>query len=81
MSQVESFIPLWEWDLPKKKKSKKGKGEKSGKKKGKEGKSKEKAGLPAGDAPEAAPAPIPDAKIEEVEDSGLSRPSSAQEEL
>ncbi|KAL1695661.1 translocation protein Sec62-domain-containing protein [Schizophyllum commune] len=78
---VESFIPLWEWDLPKKKKSKKEKGEKSGKKKGKEGKSKEKAGLPAGDAPEAAPAPIPDAKIEEVEDSGLSRPSSAQEEL
>lgn len=23
MSQIESFIPFWEWDLPKKKKAKK----------------------------------------------------------
>jgi len=54
--QVESFIPLWEWDLPKKR-SKKRKGEK--------GKSAvEKLRTNGG------------AYIEEVDDSGDSRPQS-----
>jgi len=51
---VESFIPLWEWDLPKKK-GKKRRAEKE--------KSKGKA-------------PAEGAYIEEVADSGSSRPSS-----
>lgn len=33
LAQVESFIPLWEWDLPKKKSKKKGKKEKKDKSK------------------------------------------------
>jgi len=57
---VESFIPLWEWDLPKKK-SKKKKGEKS------EKKSKGKAAVSSNGA---------GALIEEVDDSGDSRPHS-----
>ncbi|KAH9852272.1 translocation protein [Lenzites betulinus] len=52
---VESFIPLWEWDLPKKK----------GKKKRSE-KVKEANGS----------SPAPSAHIEEVQDSGSSRPAS-----
>ncbi|TRM63657.1 translocation protein Sec62-domain-containing protein [Schizophyllum amplum] len=83
---VESFIPLWEWDLPKKKKGKKEKGEKSekgGKKRSKEGKLKEKAAetspAPAGGVTEPSAAPTAEAKSEEVVDSGLSRPPSAQE--
>ncbi|KAG5646768.1 hypothetical protein DXG03_002454 [Asterophora parasitica] len=58
---VESFIPLWEWDLPKKKKSKKSKEEKSEKK----GKAKAVSTNGGG------------AYIEEVNDSGdSSRPES-----
>ncbi|KAJ3505772.1 hypothetical protein NLJ89_g7241 [Agrocybe chaxingu] len=58
---VESFIPLWEWDLPKKK-SKKKKGDKKEKEKGKSSaqKHKENGG----------------AFIEEVDDSEQSRPHS-----
>ncbi|KAG6868539.1 hypothetical protein C0993_001427 [Termitomyces sp. T159_Od127] len=56
---VESFIPLWEWDLPKKKTKKSKKGEKTDKKKG-------KAVSTNGDG----------AFIEEVEESGDSRPQS-----
>jgi translocation protein SEC62 len=55
--QVESFIPLWEWDLPKKKGKKKKAGKESEKGKGK---TKANGGL----------------YIEEVEDSGSSRPAS-----
>jgi len=57
---VESFIPLWEWDMPKKK-SKKKRGEKGEKsEKGKSSSVKSNGG----------------AFIEEVEDSGNSRPNS-----
>jgi len=65
---VESFIPLWEWDLPKKK---------SKKKKGDKGKEKEKSG--AGDAEKLKK--NGGAFVEEVEDSGDadSRPSSKVE--
>jgi len=59
---VESFIPLWEWDLPKKK-SKKKKGEK-GEKADKKEKGKQVSTNGGG------------ASIEEVEDSGDSRPQS-----
>ena len=62
--QVESFIPLWEWDLPKKK-TKKKRGEKADKK----GK-----GVTNGETPSASPSP----RIEPVADSGDSRPSSRQ---
>ena len=55
--QVDSFIPLWEWDLPKKPKKKKSE---------KSGRSKE-TGSDAG--PNGA-------YIEEVIDSGTSRPAS-----
>ncbi|RPD61440.1 translocation protein [Lentinus tigrinus ALCF2SS1-6] len=61
---VESFIPLWEWDLPKKK-TKKKRNEKT-EKKGK--------GAANGETPSASPSP----RIEEVADSGDSRPSSRQ---
>ncbi|OBZ67453.1 Translocation protein sec62 [Grifola frondosa] len=56
---VESFIPLWEWDLPKKK-TKKKRNEKSGK-------------APAAVANGSSPSP---SRIEEVPDSGSSRPES-----
>ncbi|CDO74576.1 hypothetical protein BN946_scf184583.g3 [Trametes cinnabarina] len=56
---VESFIPLWEWDVPKKK-SKKKRSEKG----------KEVNG--------GADSPVPSARIEEVQDSGSSRPASRQ---
>ncbi|KAG5637352.1 hypothetical protein H0H81_004864 [Sphagnurus paluster] len=56
---VESFIPLWEWDLPKKKKKKSEKGEKKSK-------GKAPADLNNGSG----------AYIEEVDDSGDSRPHS-----
>ncbi|KAJ2967368.1 hypothetical protein NUW54_g13524 [Trametes sanguinea] len=56
---VESFIPLWEWDVPKKK----------GKKKRSE-KGKEVNG--------GAESPVSSARIEEVQDSGSSRPASRQ---
>ncbi|KAG6830445.1 hypothetical protein H0H87_008083 [Tephrocybe sp. NHM501043] len=56
---VESFIPLWEWDLPKKKSKKSKKGEKSEKKKGK-----------------AVSTNGGGAFIEEVDESGDSRPHS-----
>ncbi|KAI0754352.1 translocation protein [Daedaleopsis nitida] len=59
---VDSFIPLWEWDLPKKK-TKKKRSEKA-EKKGK--------GVTNGDSPS------PSSRIEEVVDSGDSRPSSRQ---
>jgi translocation protein SEC62 len=58
---VESFIPLWEWDLPKKK-GKKKKGEKD-----------EKASKQSADSGGAL--------IEEVDDSGSSRPQSRVEEV
>ena len=61
--QVESFIPLWEWDLPKKK-SKKTK-EKSEKK----GKSKSGNGTSTG---------VDVAQREVSPDSGSSRPESRQ---
>ncbi|KAI0763454.1 translocation protein [Trametes elegans] len=53
---VESFIPLWEWDLPKKK-SKKKRSEK-------------------GKETNGSASPVPSARIEEVQDSGSSRPAS-----
>jgi translocation protein SEC62 len=61
---VESFIPLWEWDLPKKK-SKKKKGERREKDKGKGKKSNNGTSHTS-------------AYVEEVEDSGSadSRPGS-----
>ncbi|KAG9105922.1 Translocation protein S62 [Ceratobasidium sp. 392] len=69
---VDSFIPLWEWDLPKKKKSKKSK----------EGKKAAKAAAAAGgigngtpvviEGPGISPTPvlsrIPSARIEEIPD-------------
>lgn len=61
--QVESFIPLWEWDLPKKK-TKKKKGDKTDK--GDKGEKGEKAGSEANGG----------AFIEEIDDSGASRPHS-----
>ncbi|RDX42465.1 translocation protein [Polyporus arcularius HHB13444] len=59
---VESFIPLWEWDLPKKK-TKKRRVEKAEKGKG----------VASGET-SASPSP----RIEELADSGDSRPSSRQ---
>ncbi|KAJ7211215.1 translocation protein [Mycena pura] len=60
---VESFIPLYEWDLPKKK-TKKKKSDKGGK--GEKGEKDEKAGSEANGG----------AFIEEIDDSGASRPHS-----
>ena len=60
--QVDSFIPLYEWDLPKKKKGKKAKSSEKGK-----GKEREKAS--GTNQPRAA-------YIEEVDDSESSRPVS-----
>jgi len=59
---VDSFIPLYEWDLPKKKKGKKAKSSEKGK-----GKEKEKGS--GTDQPQGA-------YIEEVDDSEISRPVS-----
>ena len=67
-TQVESFIPLWEWDIPKKKKKKDGKG-------------KEKA---KGSVDSGASTPInggSGATIEELVDSDSSRPGSRIEEV
>ena len=67
---MESFIPLWEWDVPKKK---------SKKRKDKEGESSEKTSKKAaegtnGQAPSADQSSTPlrsrSATIEEVEDDG-----------
>lgn len=61
---VDSFIPLWEWDLPKKKKSKKSK-------EGKEGKRAKGAnGTPVSIdvSPSPSAARLPSARIEEVPD-------------
>jgi len=55
---VESFIPLWEWDLPKKKGKKKKRAEKESEKT--KGKTKANGAT----------------YVEEVEDSGSSRPAS-----
>ena len=60
--QVDSFIPLYEWDLPKKKRGKKAKSSEKGK-----GKEKEKSS--GTDQPRGA-------YIEEVDDSESSRPVS-----
>jgi translocation protein SEC62 len=60
--QVDSFIPLYEWDLPKKKRGKKAKSADKGK-----GKEKEKGS--GTDQPRGA-------YIEEVDDSESSRPVS-----
>ncbi|TDL22768.1 translocation protein [Rickenella mellea] len=62
---VDSFIPLWEWDLPKKKSKKKKReaGEKDGKKS-------------AQDSGASTPNNAGGAFIEEVDDSGDSRPQS-----
>jgi len=63
--QVDSFIPLWEWDIPKKK-SKKKKNEKGEKEKGK------KNGTitieEVADSSEASQQPVRGARIEEVPD-------------
>ena len=59
--QVDSFIPLYEWDFPKKKKGKKGKSDK--------GKGKEQEKGSGADQPRTA-------YIEEVDDSESSRPVS-----
>ena len=64
---VESFIPLWEWDLPKKKKGKKSS------KEGKESKRAKANGTSiAIDGPSISPSPVsarlPSARIEEVPD-------------
>ncbi|KAH8113955.1 translocation protein [Phellopilus nigrolimitatus] len=71
---IESFIPFWEWDLPKKKKSKKRADDDAGAKKDRKGKGKERA-APA-DAGAGAGA---GAYIEEVESSASndSRPATA----
>ncbi|CAE6344433.1 unnamed protein product [Rhizoctonia solani] len=65
---VESFIPLWEWDIPKKKKSKKSK-------EGKEGKKAKGASASNGTpvsiieaSTTALPAKLPSARIEEIPD-------------
>ena len=58
--QVESFIPLWEWDIPKKKKKR---GDKS---------DKGKAAANGEESVSTSP------RVEEVVDSGDSRPSSRQ---
>ena len=63
MPQVDSFIPLWEWDLPKKKKKRADKSEKG----------KAATGSANGDD-SLSPTP----RIEEVVDSGDSRPASRQ---
>lgn len=67
--QVESFIPLWEWDLPKKK-SKKSKGEKSSKKgKTPEEKLQNNGGAFIEEVEESDSRPQSrSAKVEEVED-------------
>lgn len=64
-AQIESFIPFWEWDLPKKKKSKKRDADSKGK-----GKSKSKS------SGTSTPLNGGSAFIEEVETSGESRPTS-----
>jgi translocation protein SEC62 len=68
---VDSFIPLWEWDLPKKKKGKKSKEGKAGKE-GKGAKA-DSNGTPISiDGPSVSPSPLaarlPSARIEEVPD-------------
>ena len=73
--KIESFIPLWEWDLPKKKKRRL-REDGSEKKKG-----KEKAISGADDSRGTSPTAQPHngeggAHIEEVETSGDSRPVS-----
>ena len=61
--QVESFIPLWEWDLPKKKKKRADKSEKG------------KAAMGAANGDDSL-SPTP--HIKEVVDWGDSRPASHQ---
>ncbi|KAG9083982.1 Translocation protein S62 [Ceratobasidium sp. UAMH 11750] len=63
---VDSFIPLWEWDLPKKKKGKKSK-------EGKKAKAAAANGTPVTiDGPSVSPSPaiarVPSARIEEIPD-------------
>jgi translocation protein SEC62 len=62
--QVESFIPLWEWDLPKKKKKKSEKGSKKDKSKATDSEKLEKNG---------------GAFIEEVEETRPSTKASVEE--
>lgn len=64
-AQIESFIPFWEWDLPKKKKSKKRDTDSKGKGKAKSKSSGTSTPLNGGSA-----------FIEEVDTSGESRPTS-----
>jgi translocation protein SEC62 len=65
LAQVDSFIPTWEWDLPKKK-GKKKRADKDGD--GDGAPSEKKARKNAAAAAEAAPAPVGSARIEEVTD-------------
>lgn len=64
--KVESFIPLWEWDLPPKKKKRKVKGDKSEKIM-----NGLKSGISTGsEASLSTPTPSARPKIEEVPDEG-----------
>ncbi|KAL5481064.1 SEC62 [Sanghuangporus weigelae] len=67
---IESFIPFWEWDLPKKKKSRKLREEGSSKKEKGKGKATDSSLQPPGSENGGG------AHIEEVDTSGDSRPGS-----